>query len=158
MYEVGDMVCYPMHGAGIIVDIEEKDILGKKEKYFIVKIPIGSMKVMIPVKNAEKRGIRSIIEKDKLKDVLEVLKQEPTEMNLNWNKRVRDNTAILKEGDIFEVAKVYRNLKSLDEQRNLSTGEKKILHDTKNILMSEMILSSGKSYEEIDKIIYEAVE
>ena len=158
MYEVGDMVCYPMQGAGIIVDIEEKDILGKKEKYFIVKIPIGSMKVMIPVKNAEKRGIRSIIEKDKLKDVLEVLKQEPTEMNLNWNKRVRDNTAILKEGDIFEVAKVYRNLKSLDEQRNLSTGEKKILHDTKNILMSEMILSSGKSYEEIDKIIYEAVE
>ena len=90
--------------------------------------------------------------------MLEVLKQEPTEMNLNWNKRVRDNTAILKEGDIFEVAKVYRNLKSLDEQRNLSTGEKKILHDTKNILMSEMILSSGKSYEEIDKIIYEAVE
>lgn len=158
MYEVGDMVCYPMHGAGIIVDIEEKDILGKKEKYFIVKIPIGSMKVMIPVKNAEKRGIRSIIEKDKLKDVLEVLKQEPTEMSSNWNKRVRDNTAILKEGDIFEVAKVYRNLKSLDEQRNLSTGEKKILHDTKNILMSEMILSSGKSYEEIDKIIYEAVE
>ena len=158
MYEVGDMVCYPMHGAGIIVDIEEKDILGKKEKYFIVKIPIGSMKVMIPVKNAEKRGIRSIIEKDKLKDVLEVLKQKPTEMSSNWNKRVRDNTAILKEGDIFEVAKVYRNLKSLDEQRNLSTGEKKILHDTKNILMSEMILSSGKSYEEIDKIIYEAVE
>ena len=158
MYEVGDMVCYPMHGAGIIVDIEEKDILGKKEKYFIVKIPIGSMKVMIPVKNAEKRGIRSIIDKDKLKDVLEVLKQEPTEMSSNWNKRVRDNTAILKEGDIFEVAKVYRNLKSLDEQRNLSTGEKKILHDTKNILMSEMILSSGRSYEEIDKIIYEAVE
>lgn len=116
------------------------------------------MKVMIPVKNAEKRGIRSIIEKEKLKDVVEVLKKEPTKMSTNWNKRVRDNTAILKEGDIFEVAKVYRNLKSLDDKRNLSTGEKKILHDTKNILMSEMILSSGKSYEEIDKIIYEAVE
>lgn len=158
MYEIGDMVCYPMHGAGIIVDIEEKNILGNKEKYFIVKIPIGSMKVMIPVKNAEKRGIRSIIDKDKLKDVVEVLKDKPSEMSSNWNKRVRDNTAILKEGDIFEVAKVYRNLKSLDDERNLSTGEKKILHDTKNILMSEMILSSGKTYEEIDKIIYEAVE
>ena len=150
MYEVGDMVCYPMHGAGIIVDIEKKNILGKSEEYFVVKIPIGAMKVMIPVKNAEKRGIRSIIEKEKLKDVVEVLKEEPTKMSTNWNKRVRDNTAILKEGDIFEVAKVYRNLKSLDDKRNLSTG--------KNILMSEMILSSGKSYEEIDKIIYEAVE
>ena len=158
MYEVGDMVCYPMHGAGIIVDIEKKNILGKSEEYFVVKIPIGAMKVMIPVKNAEKRGIRSIIEKEKLKDVVEVLKEEPTKMSTNWNKRVRDNTAILKEGDIFEVAKVYRNLKSLDDKRNLSTGEKKILHDAKNILMSEMILSSGKSYEEIDKIIYEAVE
>lgn len=158
MYEIGDMVCYPMHGAGIIVDIEEKNILGNKEKYFIVKIPIGSMKVMIPVKNAEKRGIRAIIDKDKLKDVVEVLKEEPTKMSSNWNKRVRDNTAILKEGDIFEVAKVYRNLKSLDDERNLSTGEKKILHDTKNILISEMILSSGKSYEEIDKIIYDAVD
>lgn len=158
MYEVGDMVCYPMHGAGIIVDIEEKNILGSKEKYFIVKLPIGSMKVMIPVKNAEKIGIRAIIDKDKLKDVVEVLKDEPTKMSSNWNKRVRDNTAILKEGDIFEVAKVYRNLKSLDDKKNLSTGEKKILHDTKNILMSEMILSSGKTYEEIDKIIYEAVD
>lgn len=158
MYEIGDMVCYPMHGAGIIVDIEEKNILGNKEKYFIVKIPIGSMKVMIPVKNAEKRGIRSIIDKEKVNDVIEVLKDEPTEMSSNWNKRVRDNTAILKEGDIFEVAKVYRNLKNLDDEKNLSTGEKKILHDTKNILMSEMILSSGKSYEEIDKIIYEAVD
>ena len=70
MYEVGDMVCYPMHGAGIIVDIEKKNILGKSEEYFVVKIPIGAMKVMIPVKNAEKRGIRSIIEKEKLKDVV----------------------------------------------------------------------------------------
>jgi CarD family transcriptional regulator len=45
LYNVGDHVVYPMHGAGVIVAIEEREVLGERQKYYIMQLPIGDMKI-----------------------------------------------------------------------------------------------------------------
>ncbi len=153
MFRVGDRVVYPMHGAGIIESIEQKEILSKTHKYYVLQLPIRNMKVMIPVDNTEEVGLRSIIEFPQIDEVLNILKQEATPMSSNWNRRYRNNFERIKTGDIFEVARVVRNLAARNRERGLSTGERKMLESAKEILLSELILASDWDKEEADNII-----
>ena len=105
MFNVGDKVVYPMHGAGTIEGIEEKDILGEKQSYYIIKMP-GEVKVMVPTAKAEGIGVRDIIDKETAGKVFKVLETDSTQMDMNWNKRYRDNMEKMKSGDIYEVADV----------------------------------------------------
>ena len=150
MFNVGDKVVYPMHGAGVIQNIEEKNILGEKTSYYIIKMP-GEVKVMVPTVKAEEIGVRNIIDCETANKVFQVLETNSTEMALNWNKRYRDNMDKMKSGDIYEVADVVRNLSF--KQRGLSTGEKKMLLNAKQILISELTLAENSQKEEIEQIV-----
>ena len=152
MFNVGDKIVYPMHGAGTIDSIEEKDILGEKQSYYILKMP-SNVKVMIPTAKAEEVGVRNIIDKQSAEKVFTVLSQDETEMEKNWNKRYRDNMDKMKSGDIYEVADVVRNLSFKQKEKGLSTGEKKMLINAKQILVSELVLAEHSSYEEMEGIV-----
>ena len=152
MFNVGDKIVYPMHGAGTIDSIEEKDILGEKQSYYILKMP-GEVKVMVPIAKAEQVGVRSIIDKSSADKVFKVLEQDETEMNKNWNKRYRDNMDKLKSGDIYEIADVVRNLSFKQKEKGLSTGEKKMLNNAKQILVSELVLAEHSNKDEIEEIV-----
>lgn len=157
MYTVGDKVVYPMHGAGVIEKIEEKKILGEIRKYYILKLPCGDMKVMIPVESCSNVGVRDIISEEELKGVLSILKEDSSDMPSNWNRRNRENMDKLKTGDIIEVAEVVRNLVRMDREKKLSTGEKKMLSNAKQILLSEIILVRNIEQNEANDIINEAI-
>ena len=150
MFNVGDKIVYPMHGAGTIDSIEEKNILGEKQSYYILKMP-GEVKVMIPTAKAEEVGVRNIINKDSADKVFGILAQDETEMEKNWNKRYRDNMEKMKSGDIYEIADVVRNLSFKQKEKGLSTGEKKMLNNAKQILVSELVLAEHASQEEIEE-------
>ena len=150
MFNVGDKIVYPMHGAGTIDSIEEKNILGEKQSYYILKMP-GEVKVMIPTAKAEEVGVRNIINKDSADKVFGILSQDETEMEKNWNKRYRDNMEKMKSGDIYEIADVVRNLSFKQKEKGLSTGEKKMLNNAKQILVSELVLAEHASQEEIEE-------
>ena len=152
MFNVGDKIVYPMHGAGTIDSIEEKDILGEKQAYYIIKMP-GEVKVMIPTNKADQVGVRNIIGKDEASKVMSILGENETEMSHNWNKRYRDNMDKMKSGDIYEVADVVRNLSFKQKEKGLSTGEKKMLSNAKQILVSELVLAEHASQEEVEKLI-----
>ena len=152
MFNVGDFIVYPMHGAGTIDAIEEKDILGEKQSYYILKMP-GEVKVMVPTNKAEQIGVRNIIDKTSAEKVFEILEDDETEMSMNWNKRYRDNMEKMKSGDIYEVADVVRNLTFKQKEKGLSTGEKKMLINAKQILVSELVLAERSSYEEMENIV-----
>lgn len=109
MFNVGDKIVYPMHGAGTIDAIENKNILGEEQSYYVIKMP-GEVKVMVPTEKAEQIGVRSVINKEEANKVISVLEHNETEMSQNWNKRYRDNMDKMKSGDIYEVADVVRNL------------------------------------------------
>ena len=157
MFMVGDKIVYPMHGAGIIEKIEEKKILDEIREYYILKVPCGDMKIMIPVDSSREIGIRSIVTEDELDDVMKILEGESSEMSANWNRRYRENMEKLKTGDMQEVAEVVRNLMRTDRQKKLSTGEKKMLTNAKQILTSEIILIKGIDLIEANSIVDEAV-
>lgn len=152
MFNVGDKIVYPMHGAGTIDAIEEKDILGEKQAYYIIKMP-GEVKVMVPTAKAEEIGVRNIISKESAGKVFEILEENETEMSNNWNKRYRDNMEKMKSGDIYEVADVVRNLAFKQKEKGLSTGEKKMLNNAKQILVSELVLAEHASQEEVETLI-----
>lgn len=158
MFKVGDKIVYPMHGAGTIESIEEREILGEKQKYYIMKMPVGDIKVMVPTKNAELIGVRDVIDGNVAESVLEVLGAEPTDMSSNWNKRYRDNQDKMKSGDICEVADVVRNLTFRQKAKGLATGEKKMLSNAKQILVSELVLAESMTKEQVESLIDEKID
>ncbi|MDQ7793388.1 MAG: CarD family transcriptional regulator [bacterium] len=143
MFNVGDKVVYPMHGAGIIEAIEEREILGQRQQYYVMRLPIGEMKVMIPTRNVDGIGLREVIDHGEVCKVFEILRSQKTKMSTNWNRRYRANLEKIKSGDIFEVAEVVRNLILRDKEKGLSTGERKMLDNAKQILISELVLAQG---------------
>jgi len=156
MFNIGDKVVYPMHGAGIIEAIEEKEILGEKQKYYVMRMPIGDMKVMIPLKNIKEIGVRQVAGEDEIAEVLNILRDEKSKMSSNWNRRYRANMEKIKSGNIFQVAEVVRNLSIRDKEKGLSTGERKMLENAKNILVSEIVLSKNIKEEEALQMIENA--
>ena len=113
----------------------------------------GEVKVMVPTVKAEEIGVRNIIDCETANKVFQVLETNSTEMALNWNKRYRDNMDKMKSGDIYEVADVVRNLSFKQKERGLSTGEKKMLLNAKQILISELTLAENSQKEEIEQIV-----
>ena len=152
MFNVGDKIVYPMHGAGVIDSIEEKDILGEKQSYYILKMP-GEVKIMVPTAKAESIGVRNIIDKSSADKVIGILEKDETEMDKNWNKRYRDNMDKMRSGNIYEVADVVRNLSFKQKEKGLSTGEKKMLNNAKQILVSELVLAKHSFKEEVEQLV-----
>ncbi|MCR1898711.1 CarD family transcriptional regulator [Irregularibacter muris] len=154
MFNIGDKIVYPMHGAGIIEAIEEKEILGKKRKYYVMRLPLGDMKVMIPIDSTQDIGLREVINEQEFSDVLEILKGDKSKMSQNWNRRYRANMEKIKSGNIYEVAEVVRNLLLLDREKGLSTGERKMLNSAKQILISEFSLVRDLNEEQAEELVY----
>jgi CarD family transcriptional regulator len=153
MFNIGEKVVYPMHGAGVIESIEEKEILGERRKYYIMKMPIGDMQVMIPLDQMEDIGIRKVIDSEEIENVLDVLASDTTKMHQNWNRRYRANMDLIKSGDIYEIAEVVRNLTLMDKEKGLSTGERKMLSNARQILLSEVVLVAEISEVEASNLI-----
>ena len=152
MFNVGDKIGAIKFGNIAIKAIEEKDILGEKQAYYILKMP-GEVKVMIPTAKADEVGVRNIIDKESADKVLGVLEKDETQMDKNWNKRYRDNMEKMKSGDVYEIADVVRNLSFKQKEKGLSTGEKKMLNNAKQILVSELVLAEHSSQDEVEQLI-----
>ena len=143
MYEVGDKVVYPHHGAGTVVKKELKTVLGQDREYLTIQITHNDMVVNVPSENAERVGLRSVIDEIVVDQVLEVLHGSGTKMPKNWNRRFKHNRDKMKTGDIFELAEVVRNLSLRDQEKGLSTGEKQMFVKAKKILASELMYAKG---------------
>ncbi|MPL68245.1 hypothetical protein SDC9_13966 [bioreactor metagenome] len=153
MLTVGDKVVYPMHGAGVIQAIEEHEVLGQRQQYYILRIPYGGMKVMIPLHNVDNVGLREVIGNTEVEKVADILKAEPDQVNANWNRRFNMNLAKIKSGSIYEVAEVVRNLMQQDHAKKLSTGERRLLDTAKHIMVSELVLACDKDADRVESWI-----
>lgn len=157
MFSVGDRIAHPMHGAGVIDGIVKRKLDGAEKDYYVLKLPVGDMLVMIPVDCTESIGVRPIVEPDEAEKIIGAFAGIEVNMTQNWNKRYRENMVKIKSGDLLEVAAVIKGLMLRDTDRGLSTGERKMLHSAKQILISEIVLSESISYEEVEQRINVAV-
>lgn len=147
--KIGDRVVYPMHGAGEITGIEENEVGGIKNSYYILRLPIGDMKLMLPVDKVEEVGLRELITPAQVEDVIEVLQAETDHLEGSWNKKFHTNLERLKSGDLLEAAAVARNLTRQNNKRKVSSGEKKLLDLSRQLLITELVYVCDKSPEEI---------
>ena len=148
MYKVGDKVVYPHHGAGTVVKREKREVLGEKREYLTIKILHNDMTVNVPAENAERVGLRKVIDEEAVKKVVKYLTSGGTEMPKNWNRRFKHNRDKMKTGDIYELAEVVRNLALRDGEKGLSTGEKQMYVKAKKILASELMYAKTMSEDE----------
>jgi len=142
-----------MHGAGVVDSITQKKVDGKVRDYYVMKLPKRSMVVMIPMENCEAIGIRPVVDRAEADSVLAAIPGIRVEMTSNWNRRYRENMERLKSGNLLEVARVVKGLTLLDGKRGLSTGERKMLHSARQILVSEIVLAKGQSYEDVEQAL-----
>ena len=139
MFQVGDKVVHPMHGAGVIDSIVREKISGKAMDFYVFKMPISGLTLKIPTKT------RSEIE-----EVIARIPKLGVDMTANWNHRYRENMDRLKSGDLDEVSAVIKALMHRDSTRGLSNGERKMLHIAKQILVSEIVLAEDVEYPEAE--------
>jgi CarD family transcriptional regulator, regulator of rRNA transcription len=148
LFDVGDKVVYPHHGAGTVIKKEKREILGQTREYLTIQILHNDMTVNVPVENAEKVGLRTVIDEDLVNLVVKALTGGSTEMPKNWNRRFKHNRDKMKTGDIFELAEVVKNLSLRDHEKGLSTGEKQMFVKAKKILVSELMYAKGMDEED----------
>jgi len=154
-FELGDHVVYPHHGAGKVMKKEEMEMLGERREYLTIKILHNDMTVRVPTENAALAGLRRVIDEETVKKVLDVLRDEVSEMPKNWNRRFKHNRDKIKTGDIYELAEVVRNLSLRESEKGLSTGEKQMFTRTKKILASELMYALDKDEDEAERYLDE---
>jgi CarD family transcriptional regulator len=144
------MIAHPLHGAGVIDSIVSREINGCVRQYYVLKMPVGAMDVMIPTESSDMIGVRPIIGSDEAESLMDAIPDIDIEITSNWSRRYRENMERLRSGNLLEVARVIKSLTMRDVERGLSAGDRKMLTSAKQILISELVLSQQTSYEEVE--------
>jgi CarD family transcriptional regulator len=157
-FEVGDNVVYPHHGAGVVLKKETKDLFGESRDYLTIQILHNCMVAMVPCEYAHTAGLRRVIDAEQVKKVIGVLTDEVSEMSESWTRRFKANREKIKDGDIYELAEVIRNLASREGERGLSAGEKQMYIRVKKILASEFMYALDKDEDGAESYLDELLE
>ena len=151
VFEVGETVVYPHHGAATIEEIKTRTVKGEEKMYLKLKVTQGDLVIEVPAENVDLVGVRDVVDEDGLKKVISVLQTKDTEEASNWSRRYKANLEKLASGDVLKVAEVVRDLWRRDRDRGLSAGEKRMLTKARQILTSELALAKKIDEEEAEK-------
>jgi CarD family transcriptional regulator len=149
LFQIGDNIVYPMHGAGIIKAIEEKEISGEKQQYYVIKMLISNMQVMIPTGKILSSSIRPVTDIIALKHIIHIFQHGESDRLLPWKQRFKVNTDKIKTGKIQEGAEVVRDLMRMKREKALNTSERKMLDNAHDFLISELGLIKGITENQI---------
>ena len=153
MYQKGDKIVCPLHGAGEIESLEQKEVDGELQTYYTLTIPVGNLKLMISASKTKSQNIRPVHDKDEIVKILQSSLDMEVDMPDNWNQRYKDNLDRIKTGNLAIVGMVYNNLLHREREKGLSTSEKKLMTTTKHIILSELMLSLGAEKKEAEQIL-----
>lgn len=157
VFEVGETVVYPHHGAARIEEIKMRTIKGEEKMYLKLKVAQGDLTIEVPAENVDLVGVRDVVDAEGLEHVMEGLRAEHVEEPTNWSRRYKANLEKLASGDVNKVAEVVRDLWRRDQDRGLSAGEKRMLAKARQVLVSELALAKKVTEEEaegrLDKVL-----
>jgi CarD family transcriptional regulator len=153
VFRKGDTVVHPEHGAAVIEELREKEFLGEKRTYLVLRVVYGDLTVLVPTDSTDQVGLRPVVSKNEVKKILKVLTEEETLVAANWSRRFKNNLEKLHSGDPYEVAEVLRNLAIREREKGLSAGEKRMITKARQILISEFSHATGKTDEDAEALI-----
>ncbi len=152
MFSVGDLAVYPAHGVGVIERIENQEISGCEQDFYVMRILDNNMIIMIPTRNVNNVGLRELINKTELPRLYSILEKRDVALdNQTWNRRYREYMDKIKTGSVFEVAEVYRDLLMLRVEKDLSFGERKMLETARGLLIKEISLAKQIGESQVEK-------
>jgi CarD family transcriptional regulator len=158
LFRKGDTVVHPEHGAAVIQELREKEFLGEKRTYLVLRVAYGDLTLLIPVDSTEQVGLRQVVSKNEVKKVLKVLTEDESSMAANWSRRFKNNMEKLHSGDPYQVAEVLRNLAIREREKGLSAGEKRMILKARQILISELSHATSKTEDEAEIMIDEVLD
>jgi len=157
VFNVGETVVYPHHGAALIQATETRTVKGVEKLYLVLKVAQGDLVIEVPAENCDLVGVRDVVSKEGLDKVFEVLRTPFAEEPTNWSRRFKANLEKLASGDVIKVAEVVRDLWRRDKDRGLSAGEKRMLAKARQILVSELALAEKTDEEKAEVILDEVL-
>jgi CarD family transcriptional regulator len=158
LFRKGDTVVHPEHGAAVIQELREKEFLGEKRTYLVLRVAYGDLTLLIPVDSTEQVGLRQVVSKNEVKKVLKVLTEDESSMAANWSRRFKNNMEKLHSGDPYQVAEVLRNLAIREREKGLSAGEKRMILKARQILISELSHATSKTEDQAEIMIDEVLD
>ncbi|NDG84170.1 MAG: CarD family transcriptional regulator [Proteobacteria bacterium] len=156
MFKVGESAVYPAHGIAVIKRIDERDVGGKKKRFYVLQVLENQMTIMVPTENAEAVGLRGIIANEDVSQVYTILKKRDVKIDqTTWNRRYRDYMEKIKTGSIYEISEVLRDLFLLRLSKELSFGERKMLDQAKALIVKEISIARRTQEAVIEQEIQE---
>ena len=153
-FKKGDKAVYPAQGVAEVVDIEEKDIAGNRQQFYVLKILDTDRKIMVPVKNADAVGLRQVISEQEIQEIFDILRERTIAFdNQTWNRRYRGFMDKIKTGSVYDVAEVLRDLYRLKAEKSLSFGERQMLEKARSLIVKEIAVARRKSEDHIQSEI-----
>ncbi|HEY3356230.1 MAG TPA: CarD family transcriptional regulator [Polyangia bacterium] len=151
-FRVGDKAVYPAQGVAEVVGVETKEISGRPQSFYVLRILDTDMRILVPIDKAEQVGLRAVIRQDEIRDVYNILREKDVHIDKQtWNRRYRGFMEKIKTGSVFEVAEVFRDLYRLKSQKPLSFGERRMLDTAKHLVVKELSIARGSSEAKIER-------
>jgi CarD family transcriptional regulator len=158
MFDIGDKVVHPTHGAGLVKGIKEQDLLEQFHRYYIIDLAVDDRTLMIPVSNAEEIGLRSISQKPVLSQVWHTLDATAETLSDDYKQRQKRIQEKLKTGNAIKVAEVIRDLSALKREDHLTSFDTKLLERAQQFLASEVALVEGVQVGKAEQMISETLD
>jgi len=158
MFDIGDKVVHPTHGAGQVTGIKEQDLLEQYHRYYVINLAIDDRTLMIPVSNAKEIGLRSITQEPVLSKVWHTLDASAETLSGDYRKRQKRIQEKLKTGNAIKVAEVIRDLFALKHEDHLTSFDTKLLERAQQFLSSEVALVEGMEVSEAERMISDTLD
>jgi CarD family transcriptional regulator len=145
MFARNQKVVYPGHGVAIISCVIEKKIAGRLLQFFELRFLNKDMTILVPTDNASAVGIRPLSSAEYINEIFKLLAQPVIAKQLdaavsNWNKRNKEYQGKLRSGNLLELCAIYRDLRHIEVNKELSFGEKSLLQQTESLLIEEIAI------------------
>jgi len=158
-FKVGDKAVYPAQGVAEVISIDEKDIAGQRQRFYVLRILDTNRKIMVPVNNAKSVGLRRPISEEEIEEIFAILRERTIAFdNQTWNRRYRGFMDKIKTGSVFDVAEVMRDLYRLKAEKSLSFGERRMLETARALIVKEIAVTREKSEENVQAEIEQIFE
>ena len=149
-FKVGDKAVYPAQGVAEVIRIEEKDIAGSRQQFYVLRILDTDRKILVPVANATAVGLREVISEQEIREIFDILRERTIAFdNQTWNRRYRGFMDKIKTGSIYDVAEVLRDLYRLKTDKKLSFGERRMLDTARSLIVKEIAVARRQTEENV---------
>jgi CarD family transcriptional regulator len=150
VFKVGDKAVYPRGGVAEVIGLEELDIGGNRQRFYVLRLLQNNSKIRVPVGNADAVGLRQLISEQEIREVFDILRERTVAFDKQtWNRRYRGFMDKIKTGSIYDVAEVLRDLYRLKTDKQLSFGERRMLDEARTLIVKEIAIARGQTEDDV---------